>query len=157
MCLPNTHFYMQNEMFILDKSFCIKVLTCWGFLGDASGKELACQCERCQRQRQIPGLGRSSGRGNWRILQYSCLENPMDIEASGLLSIGSQRVEHDWSGLACINMLLLLLSRFSRVRLCVTPYRLHFSKFRRCIKRGLVFGQLCVGFVLIKNTNMVLS
>ena len=26
----------------------------------------------------IPGLGRSSGEGNDKPLQYSCLENPMD-------------------------------------------------------------------------------
>ena len=26
----------------------------------------------------IPGLGRSSGGGNGNLLQYSCLENPMD-------------------------------------------------------------------------------
>ena len=26
----------------------------------------------------IPGLGRSSGEGNGHLLQYSCLENPMD-------------------------------------------------------------------------------
>ena len=26
----------------------------------------------------IPGLGRSPGEGNFNILQYSCLENPMD-------------------------------------------------------------------------------
>ena len=26
----------------------------------------------------IPGLGRSSGEGNGNLLQYSCLENPMD-------------------------------------------------------------------------------
>ena len=26
----------------------------------------------------IPGLGRSLGRGNGNLLQYSCLENPMD-------------------------------------------------------------------------------
>ena len=26
----------------------------------------------------IPGLGRSSGEGNGTLLQYSCLENPMD-------------------------------------------------------------------------------
>ena len=26
----------------------------------------------------IPGLGRSSGRGNGNPLQYSCLENPID-------------------------------------------------------------------------------
>ena len=29
----------------------------------------------------IPGLGRSYGEGNDNPLQYSCLENPMDIEA----------------------------------------------------------------------------
>ena len=29
----------------------------------------------------IPGLGRSSGGGNGNLLQYSCLENPMDREA----------------------------------------------------------------------------
>ena len=28
--------------------------------------------------RSIPGLGRSSGEGNGNILQYSCLEDPMD-------------------------------------------------------------------------------
>ena len=26
----------------------------------------------------IPGLGRSSGEGNGNLLQYSCLESPMD-------------------------------------------------------------------------------
>ena len=31
----------------------------------------------------VPGLGRSSGRGNDNPLQYSCLENPMDKAASG--------------------------------------------------------------------------
>ena len=29
----------------------------------------------------IPGLGRSTGEGSGNLLQYSCLENPMDIEA----------------------------------------------------------------------------
>ena len=29
----------------------------------------------------IPGLGRSLGEGNGNLLQYSCLENPMDREA----------------------------------------------------------------------------
>ena len=29
----------------------------------------------------IPGLGRSPGVGNGNLLQYSCLENPMDREA----------------------------------------------------------------------------
>ena len=44
----------------------------------------------------IPGLGRSPGEGNGIPLQYSCLENPMDGGPwCRLLSIGSQRVEHD--------------------------------------------------------------
>ena len=30
------------------------------------------------REGSIPGLGRSPGRGNGNLLQYSCLENPMD-------------------------------------------------------------------------------
>ena len=30
----------------------------------------------------IPGLGRYSGEGNGNSLQYSCMENPMDREAS---------------------------------------------------------------------------
>ena len=29
----------------------------------------------------IPGSGRSPGRGNDNALQYSCLKNPMDLEA----------------------------------------------------------------------------
>ena len=29
----------------------------------------------------IPGLGRSPGEGNGNPLQYSCLENPIDVRA----------------------------------------------------------------------------
>ena len=43
----------------------------------------------------IPGLGRSPGGGHDNPLQYSCLENPMDSEPSGLQSIGLHRVGHD--------------------------------------------------------------
>ena len=41
----------------------------------------------------IPALGRSLGHGN--LLQYSCLENPMDRGAWGatVQSMGSQRVD----------------------------------------------------------------
>ena len=43
----------------------------------------------------IPGSGRSPGEGNGNLLQYSCLENPMDRKACGLQSMGSQRVRQD--------------------------------------------------------------
>ena len=36
----------------------------------------------------IPGSGRSPGEGNGNLLQYSCLENPMDCSLPGF----SQRV-----------------------------------------------------------------
>ena len=53
----------------------------------------------------IPGSGRSAGEGNGNPLQCSCLENPMDGGA--------------WW--ATVLLLLLLISRFSRVRRCATP------------------------------------
>jgi len=34
--------------------------------------------------------------GNGTLLQYSCLENPMDGGPGGLQSMGSLRVGHDW-------------------------------------------------------------
>ena len=43
----------------------------------------------------IPGSGRSPGGGHCNLLQYSCLENPMDEEPGGLQSMGSQRVRDD--------------------------------------------------------------
>ena len=57
----------------------------------------------------IPGSGRSNGVGNDNPLQYSCLENSIH--------------RGTWQGLESIeSILLLLLSRFSRVRLCATPW-----------------------------------
>ena len=43
----------------------------------------------------IPELGRSPGGGDGNLLQYSCLENPMDRGPGGLQSMVSHRVVHD--------------------------------------------------------------
>ena len=43
----------------------------------------------------IPGLGRSPGEGDGNTLQYSCLENPMDIGAWWATVHGVERVRHD--------------------------------------------------------------
>ena len=70
----------------------------------------------------IPGSGRSPGEGNGNPLQYSCLENPMDGEALGYIPWG--RKESNTTEQLHFHfpaLLLLLLSHFSRVRLCVTP------------------------------------
>ena len=45
------------------------------FSGGSDGKASACNVGDLG---SIPGLGRSPGEGNGNLLQYSCLENPMD-------------------------------------------------------------------------------
>ena len=44
-------------------------------VGGSDSKASACNAED---PGSIPGLGRSPGEGNGNLLQYSCLENPMD-------------------------------------------------------------------------------
>ena len=46
-----------------------------GFSGSSDGKESACNAGGLG---SIPGSGRFPGEGNGNLLQYSCLENPMD-------------------------------------------------------------------------------
>ena len=46
-----------------------------GFPGGSEVKASACNVEGLG---SIPGSGRSPGEGNGNLLQYSCLENPMD-------------------------------------------------------------------------------
>ena len=64
-----------------------------GFPGGSDGKESACKAGDLGL---IPGSGRSPEEGNGYLLQYSCLENPMDGRVwQAIHSMGSQRVEHD--------------------------------------------------------------
>ena len=46
-----------------------------GFPGTSEGKESACNVGDSG---SVPGYRRSLGEGNGNLLQYSCLENPMD-------------------------------------------------------------------------------
>ena len=50
----------------------------WGFPGGSEVKASACNAGDSG---SIPGSGRSPGEGNGTPLQYSCLENPMDVGA----------------------------------------------------------------------------
>ena len=56
------------------------------------------------------------------LIAKSCptLKTPWTIACQAPLSMGFARQEY-WSGVPLIQLLLLLLSRFSRVRLCVSP------------------------------------
>ena len=62
--------------------------------GGSEGRESVCNVGD---PGSIPGSGRSPGEGNGYPLQYSCLENSMDLEKPGKLqSMEQQRVEHNW-------------------------------------------------------------
>ena len=68
------------------------MLETMGFPGGSDSKESTCNVGDLD---SIPGLGRSPGKGNGYPLQYSGLENSMDLEAGGLQSTGSKRVGHN--------------------------------------------------------------
>ena len=72
-----------------------------GFPGGTRGREPTCQCRRHKRPGFSPSVRGTPGGGHGKPLQDSCLENPMDREPGRLQSMGSQRVTHDWSDLAC--------------------------------------------------------
>ena len=59
------------------------------------GKEPTCSGGEAGDVGSIPESGRSPGGGHGNPLQYSCLENPMDMEAGGLQSTRSRRVRQD--------------------------------------------------------------
>ena len=63
---------------------CVKhrfTCSCPTFPGVSSHKEFTCNPEATRDTGSVPGLGRSLGGGHDNPLQYSCLENPMDIRA----------------------------------------------------------------------------
>ena len=67
----------------------------------------------------ILGSGRSPGGGHGNLLQYSCLENPMDRGTwQTSQSLGLQRVGHDWSYLAA-----------GTERLCCRTYIIKTNKY----------------------------
>ena len=78
-----------------------------GFPGVSDGKESA---YIAGNQSLIPGLGKSPGERNGNPFQYSCWRIPRTEEPGGLLSMGSQRVRHNWT-------LALSIPYFSRGKL----------------------------------------
>ena len=61
-----------------------------GSFSGGRGKEPTYQGRRCDAD-LIPGLGRSPGGGNGNLLQYSCLENPMDRGAWWATVLGAAK------------------------------------------------------------------
>ena len=61
-----------------------------------SGKESTCNARDAGDSGLIPGLGSSPGGGHGNLLQYSCLENPMD---RGAWKAAVHRVTKGWTRL----------------------------------------------------------
>ena len=68
----------QLYTYIYSFFVCFLYSAIMGFPGVTRGKESSCQCRRLREADSIPGSKRSTGVGNCTLLQYSCLENPMD-------------------------------------------------------------------------------
>ena len=71
-----------------------------GGSGSTIGKEAACRRRRHKRHGFDLWWGRSPAVGNGNLLQYSCLENPMD-RRDWQATVHRVTKRQDWSGLAC--------------------------------------------------------
>ena len=58
--------------------YCVEVCSLWGFPGGSVVKNMPANAGDMG---SVAGSGRSPGKGNGNLLQYSCLGNPMDREA----------------------------------------------------------------------------
>ena len=66
------------------------------FCDGSASEEYACNEGDTEDSGSVPGSGRSPGGGNGNPLQYSCLENPMDL---GAWWATVQRVPKSWTKL----------------------------------------------------------
>ena len=67
---------MQIKTILTRTSLAVQWLR--GFPGGSVIKNLPANAGDSEDSGSIPGLGRSHGVGNGKLLQYSCLGNPMD-------------------------------------------------------------------------------
>ena len=61
----------------------------------------------------VPALGRSPGEGNGNPLQYSCLENPMDVGLWRAIIHRSQTIYVLWTCFKSLHLLTYLVSSFN--------------------------------------------
>ena len=75
--------------------------------GQGCGKGCSCQCRRLKRCGFSPWVWKIPWRRAWQPTQRFLAWKILWTEEPGrLLPVGSQRVEHDWSDLACTCILL---------------------------------------------------
>ena len=70
--------HVKESLFILNS---LSIYNIRGFPGGTVVKNQPANAGDLRALASVPGLGRCPGEGNGNPLQYSCLENPMDIGA----------------------------------------------------------------------------
>ena len=102
----NSPYNLQSPFILLILNFTIRILeqlaVRMDFPGGASGKEPTCQCRR--HETHVQSLGQEDPLEEEMATQFSILawRIPWTEEPGRLWSIVSQRVEHDWSNLTCM-------------------------------------------------------
>ena len=98
-----------------------------------NGKESTCNAGDVGDTGLIPGLGRSPGEANGNPLQYSCLENPMDV---GAWWATVQGVAKSWTQLIHTHGIWLIMVWLTMVQKQYAFSRNHTSKFEFCSLPG---------------------
>ena len=100
------------------------------------------------------------GEENGNPLQCSCLENPRDGGPGGLPSMGSHRVEHDWSDLAAAWRIFRWIHEIVTV---VTSWKEHWrmkstewerNLLSKYLQRWITYVQICISENTIKPMSM---
>ena len=73
-----SQWWRVTFFFLLDFNLRVAYRLLYGLSQSLSGKEFAYNAGDARDTGSIPQLGRSPGGGHGNLLQYSCLENPMD-------------------------------------------------------------------------------
>ena len=87
------------------------------FAGGSSGQEPACQCRRHKKCRFDSWFGKIPWRRSWWSTPVFFPGESRTEEPGELQSMGSQRVRHDWSDLACMQVYIYIC-----VCVCVCVY-----------------------------------
>ena len=94
---PMVHIWVLGHTYDAVKLYSCSKIVLYGLPRWHSGKELPANTEDSRDSGLIPGSGRSSRVGKGILLQYSCLENPLDRGACRLQSMGSLTVRYHWA------------------------------------------------------------
>ena len=126
---------LQGGEYLLICSLCYTVGPCWlstlyivnGFPGGTNGKEPTCQCRRHKRCGFNPWVGKILWRRAWQPTPVFLPRESSWTEKPGRLqSIGSQRVRHNWSDLACMHTIPLVLICIITGSLCLSATFIQF-------------------------------